>query len=89
VFVNYDEQSRIKRIGSVYMTYNRRALIQIGNLQIIYNRGGQIISMNGTVKGYTSYNDYASFEHSSENNLNNDDPHVYYRGNGTKVAYKK
>ena len=68
VFVNYDSKDRIKRIGSVYMTYSNLALTRVGNLQIIYNRRGQIIDMVGTVNGRSSlaqssgshYNGYTS-----------------------------
>jgi hypothetical protein len=50
VFINYDVNDRVKRIGSVYMTYNRYALERVGGLEIIYNRRGQIVDIVGSVK---------------------------------------
>jgi hypothetical protein len=35
VFINYDANDRVKRIGSVYMTYNRYALERVGGLEIL------------------------------------------------------
>jgi hypothetical protein len=34
VFINYDVNDRVKRIGSVYMTYNRYALERVGGLKV-------------------------------------------------------
>ena len=50
-FINYDSNDRVSRIGTVYMRYNRHALTQIGGMQIVYNRRGDIINMFGNVKG--------------------------------------
>ncbi len=50
-FINYDFNDRVSRIGSVFMRYNRFALAQIGGLQIVYNRFGEIIDMYGSVQG--------------------------------------
>lgn len=81
VFVNYDANDRIKRIGSVYMTYKNQSLIQVGGLQIIYNRRGQIIDMVGAVKGRSqianSGNSYNNNPYNGNNNSNQNN--VYYR----------
>ncbi len=63
-FINYDFNNRVSRIGSVFMRYNRFALAQIGGLQLVYNRFGEIIDSYGSVqanrnRGY-SYNNYGS-----------------------------
>ena len=89
VMINYDANDRVKRVGSVYMDYNRYALDRVGNLQIIYNRRGQIVDIVGAVKGGRAYqysqndNDYNDRDHDYAQNSNNDND-VYYRTNGAK-----
>ncbi|RKS02708.1 hypothetical protein C8C84_2433 [Flavobacterium sp. 102] len=89
-FINYDSRDRVSRIGTVYMKYNRHALTQIGGLQIVYDRRGDIVKMFGNVKGYSNQgyvyhsnnnynNDYAT------NNPRNDDDYYYYKADGTKA----
>ncbi len=94
VFINYDANDRIKRVGSVYMTYNNYALTQVGGLQIIYNRRGQIVDIIGAVKGGRSYQYNQNNNHNDYNNNNNQDydndqnsgnsDEYYYRTNGSK-----
>lgn len=91
-FINYDSQDRVSRIGTVYMRYNRALLTQIGGLQIVYNRRGDIVDMVGSVKGrnlsgFTStYYGTASNYNNYENNYSyNDNDYYYYRADGTKV----
>ena len=87
VMINYDANDRVKRVGSVYMTYNRYALDRVGDLQIIYNRRGQIVDIVGAVKGGRAYqysqnnNDYNNHEY--DQNTNNQDD-IYYRTNSPK-----
>ena len=50
-FINYDFNDRVSRIGSVFMRYNRFALAQVGGLQLVYNRYGEIIDSYGSVQG--------------------------------------
>ena len=38
-----DRQGRIKRAGTVYMSYRRGQLRQVGGLRILYNRYGEVI----------------------------------------------
>jgi hypothetical protein len=89
VMINYDANDRVKRVGSVYMTYNRYALDRVGDLQIIYNRRGQIVDIVGAVKGGRAYqysqndNDYNDRDYDYAQNTNNDDD-IYYRTNGAK-----
>lgn len=97
-FINYDSRDRVSRIGSVFMTYNRFALTQVGGLQIIYNRRGDIVDMIGEVKGYSNYgyayntygcnNGYNYTNHHDRDyntNYNNND-YYYYKADGTKTA---
>ena len=81
VFVNYDANDRIKRIGSVYMTYNNFALTRVGNLQIVYNRRGQIIDMIGTVNGrsYIAQNGNNSHYYGNSMGYNNQNDNYYYK----------
>jgi hypothetical protein len=90
VFINYDSNDRVKRIGSVYMTYNRYALQRIGNLEIIYNRRGQIVDVFGAVKGgvenASTHCDDGDNDYGYNNNDNtHDDDYLYYRTTGIKV----
>jgi hypothetical protein len=48
--INFDSNDRIRRIGSVQMSYNRFALERVGGLEIIYNRRGQVVDIYGSVK---------------------------------------
>lgn len=90
-FINYDSRDRVSRIGTVYMRYNRTALTQIGGMQIVYNRRGDIVDMVGNIKGgrnqgfvyhsnYDYDNDYADNHHG-----NDDDDYYYYKQDGTKA----
>jgi len=93
VFINYDAFGRIKRAGSVYMRYNSFALTQVGNLRIVYNRRGQIISVYGAVNGFNHgyvYNPggFGGNTYYNTNGFNNDDfegDFYYYRTDGTKA----
>jgi hypothetical protein len=72
------------------MSYNRFALEQIGGMQIIYNRRGQIIDYVGSVKGRRSnvynQNNYESNNQYYGNNQNSDEENqYYYKANGTKT----
>jgi hypothetical protein len=63
ISINFDSNDRIRRIGSVQMSYNRFALERVGGLEIIYNRRGQVVDIFGSVKGgrgyaYNQDNDY-------------------------------
>jgi hypothetical protein len=87
-FINYDSRDRVNRIGTVYMRYNRHSLTQIGGMQIVYNRRGDIINMFGNVKGgrnqgYVYQSNY-DYDYAS-NNPRNDDDYYYYKADGTKV----
>lgn len=99
-FINYDYTDRVSRIGSVFMRYNRFALSQVGGLQIIYNRYGQIVDIYGSVKGYYRNSGYVNNDHDYRNNnghnndyynndnnddSNNDDHYYYYKKDGSKV----
>lgn len=77
VMINYDAYDRIKRVGSVYMAYNRYALDRVGNLQIVYNRRGQIVDFVGDVKGGRTY----QYSQNNNNNCDNDDRDYGYAQN--------
>ena len=89
-FINYDRSDRVSRIGTVYMKYNRTALVQIGGMQIIYNRRGDIVDFVGNVKGRSNYgyaynNNYNSdYNYSASNNTSNE--YYYYKADGTKAV---
>ena len=87
VMINYDANDRIKRVGSVYMAYNRFALTQVGGLQIIYNHRGQIVDIVGAVKGGQTYQ-YSQNNNDCDNHdyaqNTNDEDNTYYRTNGAK-----
>lgn len=89
-FINYDSRDRVSRIGSVYMRYNRFALTQIGGLQIIYNRRGDIVDMIGSIKGYRNqgyvyYNNHNVYSYQASN----DDDYYYYKEDGTKALIEE
>ncbi len=73
-FINYDFQDRVSRIGSVFLRYNRFALVQIGGLQLVYNRFGELIDTFGSVKSRR----YAGFTN-TYNYGNGNNSNVYYR----------
>jgi hypothetical protein len=94
-FINYDNRDRVNRIGTVYMKYNRFGLIQIGGMQIMYNRRGEIVNRIGQVKGYRNYgyayqtyqnqyetDDYYNTSYHATNN--NSNAYYYYKADGTK-----
>lgn len=86
-FINYDNRDRVNRIGSVYMRYNRTALTQIGGMQLIYNRFGDILDTRGTIKGYSNfgyvYNNNYNNTYTASNYNTND--YYYYKADGTKA----
>ncbi|MGL2963580.1 hypothetical protein ACSVH2_07140 [Flavobacterium sp. RSB2_4_14] len=94
-FINYDNRDRVNRIGTVYMRYNRFALTQIGGMQIVYNRSGEIIDTIGSVKGYRNqgyaysyqnyYNDYYVNNYAS--NFQDDD-YYYYKPDGSRAKFE-
>jgi hypothetical protein len=47
ISINFDSNDRVRRIGSVQMSYNRFALERVGGLEIIYNRRGQVVDILG------------------------------------------
>ncbi len=73
-FINYDFQDRVSRIGSIFLKYNRFALVQIGGLQLVYNRFGELIDTFGSVKSrrYSGFTN--TYYYGNGNNSN-----VYYR----------
>lgn len=93
-FINYDYNNRVARIGSVFMRYNRFALVQIGGLQLVYNRFGTVIDSYGSVKGFRNQGFTNSYYRSDDsynsgyqnngdpyiepNDLNNNDNGTYY-----------
>lgn len=89
-FINYDSRDRVSRIGSVYMRYNRFALTQIGGLQIIYNRRGDIVDMIGSIKGYRNQG-YVYYYNQNvySYQANNDDDYYYYKEDGTKALIEE
>ena len=96
-FINYDNRDRVSRIGSVFMRYNRWAIIQIGGMQLVYNRRGELIDTIGTVKMssngycYTNQNQYEhnDYDHDNQDNHDNDNDesnnYYYYKANGSKA----
>lgn len=91
-FINYDSRDRVNRIGTVYMRYNRFALTQIGGMQIVYNRRGDIVNVYGTIKGYGNYGYvYNQSNHYYDNDINytasndNNNDYYYYKNDGTKA----
>lgn len=91
-FINYDSRDRVNRIGSVFMRYNRWALTQIGGMQLVYNRRGQLVNTIGTVKGnqygycYTYHNDQDDYDNGDQSNEDsNDNYYYYYKANGSKA----
>ncbi|SDW02192.1 hypothetical protein [Flavobacterium degerlachei] len=79
VSIDFDSNDRIKRIGSVQMSYNRFALERVGGLEIIYNRRGQVVDTYGSVKGGRGYatNQNKDYEYGSDRKSNDRD----YRSN--------
>jgi hypothetical protein len=45
--INFDSNDRVRRIGSVQMSYNRFALERVGGLEIIYNREVKLLTFMG------------------------------------------
>lgn len=87
-FINYDSRDRVSRIGTVYMKYNRTGLIQIGGMQIVYNRRGDIVDTIGNVKGRSNYGYTYNYYHNDNTytaSNNNDDDYYYYKADGTKA----
>ena len=85
-FINYDFQDRVARIGSIFLSYNRFSLIQIGGLQLVYNRFGELIDTFGSVKscrnyGFTTSN-YTHYGHGNYYNSNN-----YHNNNENDYDY--
>ncbi|MFC0604345.1 hypothetical protein [Winogradskyella pulchriflava] len=100
VFINYDRHGRIKRAGTVYMSYRGNQLKQVGGLQILYNRHGDVIGTRGQVNfsnqgcgfcGVTGCTvDHFNY-HSHYDDWDddwNDDEYYYYKKNG-KIKKKK
>ncbi len=102
-FINYDFQDRVSRIGSVFLRYNRFALIQIGGLQLVYNRFGNLINTYGSVKSNRNpgfINNYYSnnCNYNYNNNINSHQYNVedynqvenepyYYKSDGSKSKF--
>lgn len=93
-FINYDYRNRVNRIGSVFMRYNRWAITQIGGMQLVYNRRGELINTIGTVKAsnygycYTYHNEEYNYDNDNEEHYNqdsNDNNYYYYKANGSKA----
>ena len=96
-FINYDFNNRVSRIGSVFMRYNRFAIAQIGGMQIIYNRRGQIIDFIGSVNGRNNgfnYGNFQNYQYQNHNNSNDFDEfenedqedNYYYKKNKNKES---
>lgn len=88
-FINYDNRDRVSRIGTVYMRYNRTSLTQIGGMQIVYNRRGDIVNMYGSIKGgrnqgYVIHSNYDNDDY-AYTTPRNDDEYYYYKTDGTKA----
>ncbi len=71
-FINYDFQDRVSRIGTIFLKYNRFALIQIGGLKLVYNRFGELINTFGNVKSSRNYG-FTNGNHSYYGNGNHYD----------------
>jgi hypothetical protein len=90
VFINYDANDRVKRIGSVYMTYNicLRAVGGLKSLQPSWSNCWYCGSVKGGGRyAYNQDNDYG-YDHNTNDDRDdddNDDDHYYYRTNGTKA----
>lgn len=100
-FINYDVFDRVSRIGSIYMRYNRDSLVQIGGLQIIYDRRGNIVDMIGSVtrtrgqQGFVTYygprenyytNQSATYTYGNSNvYAYNQNEYYYYKADGTRA----
>ena len=50
-FINYDAFDRVTRIGTVFIKYRHDFLTQVGGLQLVYDRRGNLVDMIGMVKG--------------------------------------
>ena len=79
------------------MRYNRYALTQVGGLQIVYNRRGEIVDIFGQVKGrrngfttsyYGSNDGYANNNYDDNDNFNssnyNNNDYYFYKSDGTR-----
>lgn len=83
-FINYDNRDRVNRIGSVYMLYNRMGLTQIGGMQLVYNRRGDLAHTIGSVKGYSNYG-YAYYQNDrDEYDTHTQQANFYYKEVGTR-----
>ncbi|NNE32218.1 MAG: hypothetical protein HKN40_07605 [Winogradskyella sp.] len=104
VFLNYDRLGRIKRAGTIYMNYRRGQLQQVGGLQIIYNRYGEIIGTRGQVNFSNQGCGFCGITGCNVNHFNNrwnddrdddwdddwdDDDYYYYKKNGKLKKQKK
>lgn len=50
-FINYDAFDRVTRIGTVFIKYRHDFLTQVGGLQLVYDRRGNLVDRIGAVKG--------------------------------------
>ena len=72
------------------MRYNRFALTQIGGMQIVYNRRGDIVDMIGSIKGYRNqgyvyHNNHNVYSYQASN----DEDYYYYKADGTKALIEE
>ena len=95
--IEHDYYGRVKRIGSVYMTYNSFALTRIGGMRLFYNYHGEIVGVTGFVNGMDygyQYNPcpagYSGSDSQDDDYGNDDDgDFYYYKKDGSKEKMKK
>lgn len=52
VFINYNRYGKVRRIGKVFVDYRHRQISNVGNLKVIYNHRGKVRYI-GNVKGHS------------------------------------
>ncbi len=51
-YITYKRNGKVRSIGRVHMDYHRGKLVQVGNLEVLYNRRGFIRNTKGHVNKY-------------------------------------
>jgi hypothetical protein len=76
-FITYQRNGRVKTIGCVPMSYKRGRLMNIGNMQLVYNRFGDIRDTFGYVNAYNRKLWHNNWYVYNDHDFNNDYNVVY------------
>lgn len=88
VFINYNRYGKVSRIGNVFIDYRFRLLERVGNLRVIYNHWGEVRYVGSVKYGHHHGRDYDDWDYDDWDEWEYDYDDGFFLGGNFKYNFE-